>query len=187
MQEDFEEQGFTYNREVHRGEVYYMLPKEVVGNEQSGGRPIIVVSNEACNSFAGYVSGVCVTTKDKKPLPTHVVIPEDAGIPIKGTILGETVQQISKLRLGNYLGEIPEDLLKKVTAAIATQLDIPVGSVSKSKEEQKPVILEKVVERPISDAATLAEVERLKVELVKAQEREKVFKELYQEALKGGT
>lgn len=62
----------TFEREIHRGEIFYMTFKEQVGSEQQGGRPVIVVSNETCNKFSPTVTIVPLTTKDKKPLPTHV-------------------------------------------------------------------------------------------------------------------
>lgn len=80
----------TFEREIHRGEIFYMTFKEQVGSEQQGGRPVIVVSNETCNKFSPTVTVVPLTTKDKKPLPTHVELNVE-GLPVYGTILCEHV------------------------------------------------------------------------------------------------
>lgn len=85
----------TFEREIHRGEIFYMTFKEQVGSEQQGGRPVIVVSNESCNKFSPTVTVVPLTTKDKKPLPTHVELNVE-GLPVYGTILCEQVQSVCR-------------------------------------------------------------------------------------------
>lgn len=80
-----DDDSMTFEREIHRGEIFYMTFKEQTGSEQQGGRPVIVVSNETCNKFSPTVTVVPLTTKGKKPLPTHVELNVE-GLPVYGTI-----------------------------------------------------------------------------------------------------
>lgn len=102
----------TFEREIHRGEIFYMTFGNPVENEQQGGRPCIVVSNETCNKFSPIVTVVPLTTKDKKPLPTHVLL-EVEDLPVHGTILCEQVQSISHFRLSSYVGEVDDCIMQK--------------------------------------------------------------------------
>lgn len=102
----------TFEREIHRGKIFYMTFKEQTGSERQGGRPVIVVSNETCNKFSPTVTVVPLTTKDKKSLPTHVELNVE-GLPVYGTILCEQVQSVSHYRLGSYVGEVDDRVMRK--------------------------------------------------------------------------
>lgn len=108
-----DDDSMTFEREIHRGEIFYMTFKEQTGSEQQGGRPVIVVSNETCNKFSPTVTVVPLTTKDKKPLPTHVELNVE-GLPVYGTILCEQVQSVSHYRLGSYVGEVDDRIMRKI-------------------------------------------------------------------------
>lgn len=108
-----DDDSMTFEREIHRGEIFYMTFKEQIGSEQQGGRPVIVVSNETCNKFSPTVTVIPLTTKDKKPLPTHVELNVE-GLPVYGTILCEQVQSVSHYRLGSYVGEVDDRIMRKI-------------------------------------------------------------------------
>ena len=112
-------------KEVHRGDVfYYSFSREETGSEQNGygnGRPCVIVSNEKNNEFSPTVCIVPITSKEKKPLPTHVFV--DIGS-VYGTALAEQVTTISKERLTTFCGELDEKILKELNKAISVQLDI---------------------------------------------------------------
>ncbi len=173
-----EDLGDNFQREIRRGEIYYIYPRNSVGVEMAKGRPAVIVSNNQCNDNAGYVTVVYLTSKDKKLLPTHVPIPENANLPVYGTILCETVQQTSKLLLGEYIGELSEELMEKVSDCICIQCDIFSKPTRKSVEPE--VIVKEV---PVKDTKLEEEIENLKLELIKSQEREKIFRELYTKAV----
>lgn len=177
----------TFEREIHRGEIFYMTFKEQVGSEQQGGRPVIVVSNETCNKFSPIVTVVPLTTKDKKPLPTHVELNIE-GLPVYGTILCEQVQTASRYRLGNYVGEIDKHVMHEIEKALCAQLDICTKTTETVKAQ--PVVKEVVKEVVKVDNTAVdklkSELEQVKLALIKAQERERVFRELYEETIRGG-
>lgn len=179
----------TFEREVHRGEIFYMLNKTVTGSEQSGGRPVIIVSNEACNQYSPICTVVCLTTQEKKPLPTHVLL-EDETLPVYGTILCEQIQCVSKLKLGNYVGEVSEKTMKQIEKAIAIQLDITQKA---QVVVETPKAVEKIVEVQTDNTRIEeleAELRQRDIEIVQLQERARVFRELFREcyktSIKGG-
>ena len=179
----------TFEREIHRGEIFYMTLKEQVGSEQQGGRPVIVVSNETCNKFSPIVTIVPLTTKDKKPLPTHVELNVE-GLPVYGTILCEQVQSVSQYRLSNYVGEVDDLIMRKIEKALCVQLDITTKNTETATVQAQPIVKEVVKEVVKVDNTVVeklkSELEQVKLALVKAQERERVFRELYEETIRGG-
>lgn len=178
----------TFEREIHRGEIFYMTFKEQVGSEQQGGRPVIVVSNETCNKFSQIATVVPLTTKDKKPLPTHVELNVE-GLPVYGTILCEQVQSVSHYRFGSYVGEVDDHIMRKIEKALCVQLDITTKNTETATVQAQPIVKEVVKEVvKVDDAAVeelKSELEQAKLALIKAQERARVFKELYEEAIRG--
>lgn len=179
----------TFEREIHRGEIFYITFKEQIGSEQQGGRPVIVVSNEICNKFSPIVTVVPLTTKDKKPLPTHVKLNIE-GLPVYGTILCEQVQTVSQYRLSSYVGEVDKHVMHEIEKALCVQLDITTKAAETETIQAPPVVKEVVKEVVKVDNAAVdklkSELEQAKLALVKAQERERVFRELYEEMLRGG-
>lgn len=177
----------TFEREIHRGEIFYMTLKEQVGSEQQGSRPVIVVSNETCNKFSPIVTIVPLTTKDKKPLPTHVELNVE-GLPVYGTILCEQVQSVSQYRLSNYVGEVDDSIMRKIEKALCVQLDITTKNTETATVQAQPIVKEVVKEVVKVDNTVVeklkSELEQVKLALVKSQERERVFRELYEETIR---
>lgn len=184
-----DDDSMTFEREIHRGEIFYMTFKEQIGSEQQGGRPVIVVSNETCNKFSPTVTIVPLTTKDKKPLLTHVELNVE-GLPVYGTILCEQVQSVSHYRLGSYVGEVDDRIMRKIEKALCVQLDINTKAAETVTVQAPPVVKEVVKEVVKVDNTAVeelkSELEQAKLALIKAQERERVFRELYEETIRGG-
>lgn len=162
----------TTKREIHRGEIYYMSFQQQTGSEQFGARPVIVVSNEACNKFSSIVTIVPITSKQKKQLPTHVELSE-ATLPIKGTVLCEHVQSVSVERLLSYINNVDEETMNKITNAIAIQLSL-----------QSTTSLDTKCDNDVDFESLKVLYEKLKFEFGRLQERERVFRELYNETIK---
>lgn len=106
---------------VYRGEIYYIHETEVNGNEQAGGRPGIIVSNDVGNEHSPVVIVVYLTTQEKKPLPTHVKI----GSAIKPSVaLCEQIETVYKARVGNYIGQILDEEQKSLDKALAVSIGL---------------------------------------------------------------
>lgn len=107
------------NGQYYRGEIYYIAPRDSIGSEQFGGRPGIIVSNDMNNEYSRTVEVVLLTTRDKKPLPTHVKI-ESAKYP--STALCEQIDTIDKDRIGNYIGSVSTKEQKAIDEALQVSL-----------------------------------------------------------------
>ena len=107
--------------EFYRGEIYYIMPGEAIGCEQYGGRPGIIVSNEMNNLYSRTVEVVFLTTRQKKPLPTHVRI-NSAKYP--STALCEQITTVAKERLAGYVGRLSPLEEQALNAALMRSIDL---------------------------------------------------------------
>lgn len=106
------------DRHIERGEVYYANLDGVVGSEQKGQRPVVVIQNNDGNAHSPTVIVVPATSKVKRSLPTHVSVREEDGMDNKTTFLCEQIRTIDKSRIRRYIcrltnktmGEIEESL-----------------------------------------------------------------------------
>jgi len=98
----------------------------VVGSEQGGHRPVLIVQNDRGNRFAPTVIVVPLTSSERKhALPTHVVLPEGAyGLRKESTVLCEQVRTLEKTRLDRYVGTLDREKLKEVEKALFVSLDM---------------------------------------------------------------
>lgn len=105
-----------------RGEIYYIRPGEAVGSEQYGGRPGIIVSNDKNNRYSRTVEVVMLTTRQKKPLPTHVHI-RSAKYP--STALCEQITTVAKERLADYVGKLNSYEQRMIDLALMESIALP--------------------------------------------------------------
>lgn len=111
--------------DIRRGEVYYINRNNAeIGSEQYSGRPAIIVSNDSNNICSSVYEIVYLTTQPKKPLPTHVTIGTDAGIPKESTALCEQITSVSEKRIGEFVCVLPDDVMEKVNSCLAISLGI---------------------------------------------------------------
>ncbi len=109
---------------VKRGELYYADLSPVVGSEQGGVRPVLVVQNDVGNKYSPTVIAAAVTSQmGKAKLPTHIQIAAgDYGLPKDSVVLLEQIRTIDKRRLRERIGELPLDLMRKVNDALMISL-----------------------------------------------------------------
>lgn len=183
---------FNFNREVHRGEIWYMSYGQTTGSEMQKARPVVIVSNETCNELSPVVTVLPITSKDKKPLPTHVPVPATTDV-IHGIIMAEQITTTSKMRLMNYVGEVDEKTLRAIDTAICVQCAIEQKQVQETSD--KDVLIDKLrnelltaknklefSEQEVSDNDIV--VKDLQEKLAKMTERAKIFEELYKEEVR---
>lgn len=98
----------------------------VIGSEQGGNRPVVIIQNNAGNLHAPTVIVVPLTGSTQKPaLPTHALIPAgEAGLWRASTALCEQVRTLEKTRLGRRLGALEESSLRAVERALQVSLDM---------------------------------------------------------------
>ena len=110
--------------EIKRGELYYADLSPVVGSEQGGIRPVLVVQNDIGNKYSPTVIAAAVTSKlTKARLPTHIEIPgEGNGLHKDSVILLEQIRTLDKRRLKERIGALPENTMRKVDGALLISL-----------------------------------------------------------------
>lgn len=109
---------------IKRGELYYADLSPVVGSEQGGVRPVLVVQNDVGNKYSPTVIAAAVTSKiNKAKLPTHIELPSHSyGLAKNSVILLEQIRTLDKRRLKERIGELNEITMTQVDKAILISL-----------------------------------------------------------------
>ena len=105
---------------VRRGEIYFANLNPVVGSEQGGTRPVLVIQNDRGNAHSPTVIVACMTSRlKKKALPTHVLLSrEKTGLERDSMVLCEQVRTIDTLRLISRAGEVAPEEMRRVDEAL---------------------------------------------------------------------
>lgn len=104
---------------IKRGDIFYADLGPVVGSEQDGIRPILIVQNNLGNKFSPTVIGVAITTKVKTNLPTHIPIESNKyGLTRDSVILAEQIRTLDKSRLREKIGTLDFETMEKVKQAL---------------------------------------------------------------------
>lgn len=111
---------------VKRGELYYADLNPVIGSEQGGMRPVLIVQNDIGNRYSPTVIVVAVTSQIRKAkLPTHIELePDSFGLPRASVVLAEQVRTIDKKRLRQRIGVLPDELMLLVDQALRLSLGV---------------------------------------------------------------
>ena len=110
--------------QVKRGQIYYADLSPVVGSEQGGTRPVLVIQNDVGNKYSPTVIACAVTSQlTKAKLPTHIEVRQGQfGLPKDSVILLEQIRTLDKRRLKERLGQLDAETLSKVVRAILISL-----------------------------------------------------------------
>ena len=116
---------------VRRGDIYYADLSPVVGSEQGGVRPVLVIQNDIGNKFSPTIIVSAITSQlDKARLPTHIEISGDNyGLNKNSVVLLEQVRTIDKKRLREKAGHLDDYLMKQVDLALRTSFGLSVTYV----------------------------------------------------------
>ena len=109
---------------MKRGEIYRADLDPVIGSEQGGIRPVLIIQNDTGNLHSPTVIVAAITGRKKKPhMPVHVPITaEESGLPMDSIVLTEQVRTLEKTRLTSYLGRLSEDAMARIDAALARSI-----------------------------------------------------------------
>ena len=124
-------------KEVKRGDIFYADLSPVVGSEQGGQRPVLIIQNDVGNHFSTTVIVAPITThSQKKPMPTHVPLTTKVtGIPKNSVVLLEQVRTIDKQRLMDRIDHLDTSVMKKVNQGLRVNLNFnQSGSFTEIKE-----------------------------------------------------
>ena len=109
---------------MKRGELYYADLSPVVGSEQGGIRPIVIVQNDVGNKYSPTVIAAAITSQmNKSRLPTHIDLTGmEFGLPKNSVILLEQIRTLDKKRIKEKIGELPTNVMTKVNEGLLISL-----------------------------------------------------------------
>lgn len=106
---------------VKRGDIYYADLSPVVGSEQGGVRPVLIVQNDVGNKYSPTVIAAAITSQiNKAKMPTHIELSaKEYGLSKDSVILLEQIRTIDKKRLREKIGRLDEQLMTSVNGALS--------------------------------------------------------------------
>ena len=123
---------------VKRGDIYYADLSPVVGSEQGGLRPVLIIQNDIGNKYSPTVIAAAITSRlGKTRLPTHIDIYADkVGLAKDSVVLLEQIRTLDKRRLKEKMGHLDDGVMAEVNSAIAVSFGL--GDVPASEEHPLP-------------------------------------------------
>ena len=139
---------------IKRGDIFYADLSPVIGSEQGGLRPVLIVQNDVGNRYSPTVIAAAITSRmTKTRLPTHIdIYASDAGLSKDSVVLLEQIRTIDKQRLKEKMGHLSDRMMAEVDEAL---------SVSFGLSAQVPVV---VPARSIKNGATVASADGITVQ-----------------------
>ena len=110
---------------IRRGDLFYADLNPVIGSEQGGIRPVLVIQNDVGNHFSPTVVAAAITSrKAKNSLPTHILLENVPGLAPTSLLLLEQLRTIDRKRLRGYIGRISKEKMLEVDAGLAISIGI---------------------------------------------------------------
>ena len=111
---------------VKRGDIFYADLSPVVGSEQGGVRPVLIVQNDTGNKHSPTVIAAAITSQTGKArLPTHISLAAmSCGLPKDSVVLLEQIRTLDKKRLREHMGRLDEEQMHRVDSAIAVSFGL---------------------------------------------------------------
>ncbi len=111
---------------MRRGDVYYADLRPVIGSEQGGVRPVLIIQNDVGNKYSPTVICAAITSKlNKAKLPTHIELSsEKYGLVKDSVILLEQLRTIDKQRLKDKVCHLDQDIMKQVNDSLLVSLEL---------------------------------------------------------------
>ena len=111
---------------VHRGEIYYADLSPVVGSEQGGLRPVLIVKNDIGNRYSPTVIAAAITSRLEKPkMPTHIKVGGGCcGLTRDSIVLLEQIRTLDKRRLKERMGELDNAVMSAVDTALSVSMGL---------------------------------------------------------------
>ena len=112
-------------KKIKRGEIYIADLDPIVGSEQGGERPVLVIQNNVGNTYSPTVIVLAITSRyqKKKNMPTHIPI-ESSDLAMNSIVLVEQVRTIDKSRLIHYVGRASKESMEAVDQALKISIGV---------------------------------------------------------------
>lgn len=116
---------------IRRGDIFYADLSPVVGSEQGGIRPVLIVQNDVGNKFSPTVIAAAITSQtDKTKLPTHITLSgAECGLQRDSIVLLEQIRTLDKRRLKECMGRLEDGVMDKVDRAISISFGLRPAAV----------------------------------------------------------
>ena len=108
---------------IKRGDIFYADLDPVVGSEQGGVRPVLVVQNNVGNKHSPTVVVVPISSVRKKDLPVHIQI-RYSGVPRNSTVFAEQIRTIDRRRLQKYVGSLDREFMKEIDRILKISIGV---------------------------------------------------------------
>lgn len=118
---------------ILRGEIYHADLNPILGSEQGGYRPVLIIQNNRGNQHSPTVIIAAITSRSKTKLPTHVPINGIKGLEKDSFVLLEQIRTLDKERLDDYVGRLSREQMTKVDKALRTSMEI--------RKLDKPIVM----------------------------------------------
>ncbi len=111
---------------IKRGDLFYADLSPVIGSEQGGVRPVVVLQNDVGNKYSPTIIVAAITSRlNKARLPTHInVMAKGLALPKNSVVLLEQVRTIDKKRLREKIGSFPDEIMTKIDKALRISLGL---------------------------------------------------------------
>ena len=121
------------NVNVRRGDIYYADLSPVVGSEQGGTRPVLIVQNDVGNRFSPTViAAAIISQKDKARLPTHIQLNSaGSGLAKDSIVLLEQIRTIDKRRLKEHMGRLDDQSMSRINQALEISFGLDAGNAGR--------------------------------------------------------
>ncbi len=113
-------------RKIRRGDIYYADLNPVIGSEQGGRQPVLIISNDTGNRYSPTVIIAAITGLEhtKAKLPTHTIVTNNKGLNKNSIILLEQIRTIDKQRLREFVGTLDRRFLNMADKALAISIGL---------------------------------------------------------------
>ncbi len=108
---------------IKRGDIFYADLNPVIGSEQGGVRPVLIVQNDVGNRHSPTVIVVPISSAEKSKLPVYIKI-RGSGLPKDSTILAEQIRTLDRCRIGRYVGSLDSEIMRNIDKIIKISLGV---------------------------------------------------------------
>lgn len=109
--------------DVKRGQIYLADLNPVMGSEQGGVRPVVVIQNDSGNKYSPTVIVAAITSREKRPIPTHARLFANE-LPRNSYALLEQIRTIDKSRLISYIGKVSDKEIEAINEALSVSIEV---------------------------------------------------------------
>ena len=100
---------------MRKGDIFFADLSPVIGSEQGGSRPVIIIQNDVGNRYSPTVIGAIITSrKTKANLPTHIWLNCECGLPKESMVECEQVRTLDKKRLKEFMGTVSKEVMQEI-------------------------------------------------------------------------